>query len=52
MNAWLSNTIISTKLTFRDRQALFWTYVFPLFSLFLFASIFSIITTTKWITCV
>jgi len=40
MNAWLSNTVIDLKLTFRDRQALFWSYIFPLFFLFLFATIF------------
>jgi len=40
MNAWLLNTIIELKLTLRDRQALFWTYVFPLFFLFLFCTIF------------
>ena len=40
MNAWLSNTVIALKLTFRDRQALFWSYLFPLFFLFVFCSIF------------
>src|SRR2546423_7584547 len=40
MSAWLSNTVIDLKLTFRDRQALFWNYLFPLFFLFLFATIF------------
>lgn len=40
MSAWLSNTAIDLKLTFRDRQTLFWSYVFPLFFLFLFATIF------------
>jgi ABC-2 type transport system permease protein len=40
MNAWISNTLIDLKLTFRDRQALFWSYLFPLFFLFLFATIF------------
>ena len=34
MNAWLSNTSMNLKLTFRDRQAIFWTYIFPLFFLF------------------
>jgi ABC-2 type transport system permease protein len=41
MNAWLSNTAMNLKLTFRDRQAIFWTYIFPLFFLFLFASVFT-----------
>src|SRR5262245_733595 len=40
MNAWLLNTVIELKLTFRDRQALFWTYVFPLLFLFLFCAVF------------
>lgn len=40
MSAWLNNTIIDLKLTFRDRQAIFWNYLFPLFFLFLFATIF------------
>jgi ABC-2 type transport system permease protein len=40
MNAWLLNTFIELKLTFRDRQALFWTYVFPLLFLFLFCAVF------------
>jgi len=40
MNAWLLNTIIELKLTLRDRQALFWTYVFPLLFLVLFCAIF------------
>ncbi len=39
--AWLSNTTMNLKLTFRDRQAIFWTYIFPLFFLFLFATVFS-----------
>src|SRR5437763_769473 len=33
MSAWLSNTVIDLKLTFRDRQALFWNYLLPLFFL-------------------
>jgi ABC-2 type transport system permease protein len=40
MNAWLLNTVIELKLTLRDRQAMFWSYLFPLFFLFLFATIF------------
>jgi ABC-2 type transport system permease protein len=40
MKAWLFNTLVELKMTFRDRQALFWTYVFPLFFLFLFSTIF------------
>jgi ABC-2 type transport system permease protein len=40
MNAWLNNTAMSLKLTLRDRQAIFWTYVFPIFLLFLFAATF------------
>jgi ABC-2 type transport system permease protein len=40
-NAWINNTLIGLKLTFRDRQAIFWTYAFPLFFLFLFAGIFA-----------
>jgi ABC-2 type transport system permease protein len=40
MMAWLLNTLIEVKLTLRDRPALFWNYVFPLFFLLLFASIF------------
>jgi hypothetical protein len=41
LNAWVNNTLIGLKLTFRDRQAIFWTYGFPLFFLFLYASIFA-----------
>jgi ABC-2 type transport system permease protein len=41
LNAWTNNTLIGLKLTFRDRQAIFWTYAFPLFFLFLFAGIFA-----------
>ena len=41
MNALWNNTVMNLKLTFRDRQAIFWTYVFPLFFLFLFSSIFA-----------
>jgi ABC-2 type transport system permease protein len=41
LNAWTTNTLIGLKLTFRDRQAIFWTYAFPLFFLFLFAGIFA-----------
>jgi len=41
LNAWINNTLIGLKLTFRDRQAIFWTYAFPLFFLFLFAGIFA-----------
>jgi ABC-2 type transport system permease protein len=41
MNAWLNNTLIELKLNFRDRQTLFWNYVFPLFFLFIFSSIFA-----------
>ena len=26
LNAWVNNTLIGLKLTFRDRQAIFWTY--------------------------
>ncbi len=40
MQGWINNTIIGLKLTFRDRQAIFWTYVFPLFFLFMFSSVF------------
>jgi ABC-2 type transport system permease protein len=40
MRSWTLNTIIELKLTLRDRQALFWTYAFPLLFLFLFCSIF------------
>lgn len=40
LGGWTLNTIIELKLTLRDRQALFWTYVFPLFFLFLFCAIF------------
>src|SRR5262245_11363072 len=40
MIAWLLNTINELKLTLRDRQALFWNYLFPLLFLFLFCSIF------------
>ncbi|HLM60565.1 MAG TPA: ABC transporter permease, partial [Pyrinomonadaceae bacterium] len=40
MNAWLNNTVMSLKLTLRDRQTIFWTYVFPIFLLFLFAAAF------------
>ncbi len=40
MNAWINNAVMNVKLTLRDRQALFWMYVFPVFSLFLFISIF------------
>lgn len=39
--AWLNNTVMSLKLTYRDKQAIFWTYIFPLFFLFLFASVFA-----------
>jgi len=41
LNAWVNNTLIGLKLTFRDRQAIFWTYGFPIFFLFLYASIFA-----------
>jgi ABC-2 type transport system permease protein len=41
LNAWINNTRMGLKLTFRDRQAIFWTYAFPLFFLFLFAGIFA-----------
>ena len=41
LNAWVNNTLTGLKLTFRDRQAIFWTYAFPLFFLFLFAGIFA-----------
>jgi ABC-2 type transport system permease protein len=41
LNAWVNNTLIGLKLMFRDRQAIFWTYGFPLFFLFLFAGIFA-----------
>jgi ABC-2 type transport system permease protein len=41
LRAWLNNTVMSLKLTYRDRQAIFWTYIFPLFFLFLFASVFA-----------
>jgi len=41
LNAWINNTLIGLKLTFRDRQAIFWIYAFPLFFLFLFSSIFA-----------
>ncbi len=41
MQAWLNNTVTSLKLTYRDRQAIFWMYIFPLFFLFLFASVFA-----------
>jgi ABC-2 type transport system permease protein len=40
MMAWLLNTWVEVKLALRDRQALLWNYVFPLFFLFLFATIF------------
>ncbi len=39
MNALWNNTVMNLKLTFRDRQAIFWTYIFPLFFLFLFSSV-------------
>src|SRR5262249_24011298 len=38
---WINNTVIGIKLAFRDRQAIFWSYIFPLFFLFLFCSIFA-----------
>jgi ABC-2 type transport system permease protein len=41
MNAWLMSTTVDLKVMFRDRQTLFWSYVFPLFFLFLFCSIFA-----------
>lgn len=34
------NTLVNVKMTFRDRQALFWSVVFPLGFAFLFAVIF------------
>ena len=40
MNAWLHNTLVEIKLTFRDKEALFWNYILPLLFLFLFCSIF------------
>ncbi len=40
LRSWTLNTIIELKLNFRDLQALFWHYVFPLLFLFLFCSIF------------
>ena len=39
--ALANNTLMNIKLTFRDRQAIFWIFVFPLFFLFLFATIFA-----------
>lgn len=41
MNAWLHNTRMNLKLAFRERQTLFWNYVFPLFFLFIFSSVFA-----------
>jgi len=41
LTAWINNTLIGLKLTYRDRQAIFWIYVFPLFFLFLFSSVFA-----------
>jgi ABC-2 type transport system permease protein len=41
LNAWINNTRTGLILTFRDRQAIFWIYAFPLFFLFLFAGIFA-----------
>src|SRR5262249_34590560 len=40
MNAWINKTVISIKLALRDRQTLFFSYLLPLFFLFLFGSIF------------
>lgn len=39
--AWLNNTVMNVNLTYRDRQTIFWTYLFPLFFLFLFAGVFA-----------
>jgi ABC-2 type transport system permease protein len=41
VSAWINNTAVDLKLIMRDRQALFWSYVFPLFFLFLFSSVFA-----------
>lgn len=40
MNAWLLNTAMELRLSLRDRQAIFWSFVFPLFFLFIFATVF------------
>ncbi len=41
LQAWLNNITLDVKLAFRDRQAIFWSYIFPVFFLFLFASVFA-----------
>ena len=41
LRAWIDNTRMGVMLAFRDRQAIFWTYVFPIFFLFLFCSVFA-----------
>ncbi|MEW6208657.1 MAG: ABC transporter permease [Acidobacteriota bacterium] len=40
MNAWILNISMELKLSLRDRQAIFWSFLFPLFFLFIFATIF------------
>jgi ABC-2 type transport system permease protein len=40
VNAWLLNTVMELRLNLRDRQAIFWSFLFPLFFLFIFATIF------------
>jgi ABC-2 type transport system permease protein len=41
MRVILNETIIGCKLFFRERQAVFWNFVFPVFLLFLFCSVFA-----------
>lgn len=41
MSAWTNNLVMSLKLRLRERQTMFWTFLFPIFFLFLFAKIFA-----------
>jgi imidazolonepropionase-like amidohydrolase/ABC-type multidrug transport system permease subunit len=40
MNAYLAQMIVSLKLTYRDRTALFFSYAFPLIFFFMFAGLY------------
>ncbi len=40
-SAWTNNLVMSLKLRLRERQTMFWTFLFPIFFLFLFAKVFA-----------
>ncbi|MEO6724275.1 MAG: ABC transporter permease [Blastocatellia bacterium] len=41
ISAWTNNLVMSLKLRLRERQTMFWTFLFPIFFLFIFAKIFA-----------